>query len=211
MNYNLYAGAFLGTVFVLMTVGIASDSIYYSSDPDQEGFAIAVLDAPAGGEEPADEGLQPITPLLASADIGEGPTVFRKCQSCHVIDAGGENRTGPGLWNVVGAQAGTHAGFDYSAAMDEYGAEGRIWDFEALNRFLYAPGDYIDGTSMRFAGLPRESERANLIAWMAQQNDNPVPFDAFETADAAEEAPAEETPAEDTPAEEEPAEEAPAE
>ncbi|WP_306117423.1 MULTISPECIES: cytochrome c family protein [unclassified Roseitalea] len=217
MNYNMYAGAFLGTVFVLMTVGIAGNAIFSTEPPEEEGFAIAVADdAPA---EPAeeDEGLQPITPLLASADIGNGPSVFRKCQSCHNIEADAANKTGPNLWNVVGMQAASKEGFSYSAAMSEYGSEGNVWDFEALNRFLAAPGDYIDGTSMGFAGLRREGERADLIAWMAEQGDEPVPLPSEDTAadDAAadDEAPADEAPADgEAPADEAPADgEAPAE
>lgn len=223
MNLNMYAGAFLGTVFVVMTVGIASDSIFYSPAPEAPGFAIAVLDDPGGAEPVEDEGLQPITPLLASADIEAGAGVFRKCQACHVVEPGGANRTGPNLWNIVNLPAASHSDFRYSTAMEEYAAEGKIWDFEALNRFLAAPDEYIDGTSMGFAGLNRENERRDIIAWLAQQADTPFPLPTPEEAAAMEaaaeaevevevdvEAPAEgEAPVDDMPAEEDEA--APAE
>ena len=177
MNYNLYAGAFLATVFVVMTVGIASDAIYHVEEPETQGYAIAVAE---GGAAPAEEAVEeeaaPIGPQLASADVAAGANVFKKCASCHNAEAGGSNKTGPNLWNVVGAVPGVHEGFKYSSAMVAYGAEGKVWDFEALNRFLTKPRAYIDGTTMGFAGLNKEEERINLIAWLREQADNPVPL-----------------------------------
>ena len=191
MNYNMYAGAFLATVFVVMTVGIAGDAIFYTETPEQPGFAIVVAED-EGGAAPAEEEVeQPIAVLLASADPSNGPSVFRKCQSCHNVEDGAAHKTGPNLWNIVGKEVALYDEFRYSGAMQTYAEGGTVWDFEALNNFLKAPGDYIDGTSMSFAGLRREGERADLLAWLATQHDNPVPLP--DPAEAmAEEAPAEE-------------------
>lgn len=184
MNYNMYAGAFLGTVFVLMTVGIASDTIFYSPDPKQEGFAIAVLDDGGASAEPEEEVVVPIGVLLAGADPSNGPGVFRKCQACHNVESGGAHKTGPNLWNIVGKEVALYDDFRYSSSMQAYAEGGTVWDFEALNNFLKAPKDYIDGTSMGFAGLNRENERADLLAWFATQADTPVPLPAPEEAAA---------------------------
>ena len=191
MNYNMYAGAFLGTVFVLMTVGIASDTIFYSPDPKQEGFAIAVLDDGAASAEPEEEVVVPIGVLLAGADASNGPGVFRKCQACHNVESGGAHKTGPNLWNLVGKEVALYDDFRYSSSMQAYAEGGTVWNFEALNNFLKAPKDYIDGTSMGFAGLNRENERADLIAWFATQADTPVSLPSPE--DAAVEEPAADT------------------
>ena len=182
MNYNMYAGAFLATVFVVMTVGIASDAIFYSATPKEPGFAIFVPED-EGAAAPAEEEVEvPIAVLLASADPANGPSVFRKCQSCHNIEEGAPHKTGPNLWNIVGKQAALYDEFRYSNAMRAYAEGGAVWDFEALNNFLKAPDDYIDGTSMSFAGLRREGERADLIAWLATQHDMPVPLPTPEPA-----------------------------
>lgn len=186
MNYNMYAGAFLATVFVVMTVGIASDAIFYSETPEQQGFAIIVPEA-EGVAAPAEEEVDvPVAVLLANADPANGPSVFRKCQSCHNIEQGAPHKTGPNLWNIVGKQAALYDDFSYSNAILAYAGDGAVWDFEALNNFLKAPDEYIDDTSMRFAGLRRDGERADLIAWLATQHDTPVPLPAPEAAPAEE-------------------------
>ena len=118
------------------------------------------------------------------ASNGEG--VFRKCQSCHNIEDGAGHKTGPNLWNIVGKQVALYDEFRYSQAMQDYAADGTVWDFDSLNNFLAAPKDYIDGTSMSFAGLRRDGERADLIAWLAMQNDSPVALPEPEAAPAEE-------------------------
>lgn len=177
MNYNLYAGAFLGTVFVAMTLGIVSDGIFSEDAPEQQGFAIVVEEGTAtAAAAPEEEALGEISPLLASADAAKGEGVFRKCGACHNDAAGAANKVGPNLWGVVNRVAASYPDFSYSAALTEYAADGAIWDYEALNRFLYKPKDYIPGTTMGFAGLSRESERADLIAYLRTTADEPAPL-----------------------------------
>lgn len=175
MNYNMYAGAFLGTVFVVMTLSMTSGAIFHTEEPEQEAFAIIVDESAATAAAPEEEeALGAIAPLLASADVGAGENAFRKCSACHNDEPGGANKVGPNLWGIIMSPAGSVDGFSYSAAMQAYAAEGNVWDFEALNRFIAAPRDYIDGTSMGFAGISRESERADLIAYLRTTADNPV-------------------------------------
>jgi len=185
MNTTMYAGAFLGTVFVVMTVGIASDAIFSHHAPEQEGFAIIVEEG-EGTAVAEEEVAVPIAVLLASADASNGASVFRKCQSCHNIEDGAAHKTGPNLWNIVGKEVGLYDEFRYSQAMVAYAEGGTVWDFDSLNNFLAAPKDYIDGTSMSFAGLRRDGERADLIAWLATQNDSPVALPEPEAAPAEE-------------------------
>jgi cytochrome c len=51
-----------------------------------------------------------------------------------------------------------------------------VWDFDHLNEFLAAPKKHIKGTAMGFAGLKKVDERANLVAWLNQQSDSPLPL-----------------------------------
>jgi cytochrome c len=175
---NKLAGAFLGAVFFLMTLGLATDALFAEHSVETPGFAIAAAEGggEAEAEAPAEAELAPIAPLLASADLAAGETVFKKCASCHTWEEGGANKTGPNLWNIVNRPAGSIADFNYSGAMKEYAAQGKVWDYEALNRFLHAPKKYIAGTSMGFAGLKKDQDVANLIAWMRTHSASPAPL-----------------------------------
>jgi len=178
--FNSAAGAFLGILFVLMTLSIVSEGIYHAPEPAQEGFLIEV--AEGGGEAAApDEAAAPelIAPLLASADPAKGEAVFKKCAACHTNDASSGNKVGPGLWNVVNRPVAAHEGFKYSGAMTEFAQGGSVvWDYEHLSNFLAAPKKYIKGTAMGFAGLKKIEERADLIAYLRTVADTPAPLPA---------------------------------
>lgn len=224
-NMNMAVGALLGTVFVLMSVSIASEGIFHSETPEKEGYAIVAeaSDAPAAEEAVA---ATPIAVLLASADATAGEAVFKKCASCHSIEKGGPNKVGPDLWGVVERPIASHEGFSYSAAMTEFSKGGsELWTWEHLNEFLTAPKKHIPGTAMGFAGLKKDDERANLILYLHTQADTPVALPTPDAAPAAEapaaaapadaaaapaEAPAEATPAAPAAPAEAPAEPAPA-
>ncbi|MDX3928307.1 MAG: cytochrome c family protein [Shinella sp.] len=175
---NMGAGALLGTVFVLMSVSIASEGIFHSEAPEKEGFAIIAEEPSAeGGEGAAETAAVPIATLLASADAGAGEAAFKKCQACHSGEKGGPNKVGPDLWDIVNRPIAVHEGFSYSAAMKTFSEGGKqVWDFEHLNHFLTAPKQYIPGTAMGFAGLKKDDERANLIAYLRTLSDNPAPL-----------------------------------
>ncbi|HXV32196.1 MAG TPA: cytochrome c family protein [Sinorhizobium sp.] len=175
---NMGVGALLGTVFVLMTVSIASEGIFHSEAPEKEGFAI-VAEETAGEAAPAGEEAksEPIAALLANADASAGEAVFKKCASCHTVDKGGPNKVGPNLWGVVNRPVASHEGFSYSAGMQTFSEGGKVvWDYDHLSYFLEAPKKHVPGTAMGFAGLKKGDERANLIAWLREKSDNPAPL-----------------------------------
>lgn len=174
---NKMAGAFLGTVFIVMSIGIASDALFDNPAPEKPGYIIEAAEASVGeavaGGEPAT--IELIAPLLATADAKAGETVFKKCAACHTSDNGGANKVGPNLWNIVNRPVASHAGFGYSAALKEYSAGGAtIWDYEKLSSFIAAPKATVKGTAMGFAGLKKPDERANLIAYMRGLSDSPA-------------------------------------
>ncbi len=175
---NMAVGALLATVFVMMSVSIASEGIFHSAAPEKEGFAIVAAeptgDAAAGEAAPA---AVPIAQLLVKADAKAGEAVFKKCQACHSGEKGGPNKVGPDLWGVVDRPIASHEGFAYSAAIKDFSKGGaEHWTFEHLNHFLTAPKAYIKGTAMGFAGLKKDEERANLIAYLHSLSDAPVPL-----------------------------------
>ena len=88
-----------------------------------------------------------------------------------MFEAGGKNKVGPVLWNVVNTDKGVVDGFGYSTALAEFGG---AWDYTSLNAFLYKPKAYISGTKMNFAGLKKPTDRANMIAYLRSLSDAPA-------------------------------------
>ena len=173
---NKMAGALLATVFVVMSVRLASDAVFEHGAPEKPGFAIEAAEASAGGEaaggEPA--AVEPLGPLLASADVAAGEAVFKKCAACHTVDKGGANKVGPNLYGIIGRPMGAHEGFNYSAGMKAMA--GKNWDFESVAHFVTKPKAFVKGTAMGFAGLPKAEDRANLIAYLRGLSDSPAPL-----------------------------------
>ncbi|MCD7058404.1 c-type cytochrome [Pelagibacterium xiamenense] len=100
-----------------------------------------------------------------SGDPAAGEQVFTRCMACHRVGPGAVNTVGPALNGVVNQPAGSVEGFNYSDAMKNSGV---TWDVEALMAFLEAPQQFLPGTRMAFPGLPEEADRANVIAYLAQ-------------------------------------------
>jgi cytochrome c len=106
-------------------------------------------------------------PAFAEGDAAKGEKIFRKCKACHSVEEG-KNKVGPSLFNVVGRTPGTVEDFNYSKAMQAFGADGHVWDEETLATFLEKPKDLVDKTKMAFVGLRKEEERADVIAYLKQ-------------------------------------------
>ena len=186
-NFNTVAMAFLTVVFVVFSLSLLSDGLYHS-EVEEFGYPIEVADAPAAGGEDEGPAFDPVSPILASADPSVGESVFKKCGSCHTNDPSGANKTGPGLWGVVGRAVASHEGYAYSGALEAYAAEEPEWDFEALNAFLWKPKTVVKGTSMGFAGLSSVEDRAAVIAYLNTLSDSPLPLPDPAEAQAALEA-----------------------
>jgi cytochrome c len=97
-----------------------------------------------------------------AGDVEAGKTVFKKCMACHKAEAG-KNGVGPSLFGVVGRKAGSEAGFKYSPAMT---AKGVTWDAANIDAYLKDPKGFVPGNKMAFAGLPKDEDRANVIAYL---------------------------------------------
>lgn len=104
-------------------------------------------------------------PAMAG-DIEAGAKVFKKCKACHVVDKE-KNKTGPHLVNLFGRTAGSLEGYKYSKAMK---ASGIVWDEQTLAEYLRAPKKYIKGTKMAFAGLKKDADIENIIAYLKTPN-----------------------------------------
>jgi cytochrome c len=110
---------------------------------------------------------------LAAADVQKGRQTAGVCTSCHTFDQGGQDRTGPSLWGVVGRGVASRPTFRYSSA---FAAQTGSWTYERLDRFLTNPAKAVLGTKMAFAGLRKAQDRANVIAFLSTLSASPVPF-----------------------------------
>ena len=77
------------------------------------------------------------------------------------------DRTGPRHCGLFGRRAGSVKGFEYSAAMKRSDI---VWSAKTLDRFLANPPKAMPGTSMTYAGVPDNTERAALIAYLKAAN-----------------------------------------
>ncbi|MER8385967.1 cytochrome c family protein [Mesorhizobium sp. M0166] len=176
---NKLLAGFLGTVFIVFSVGIVSDALFASPAPEKPGFAIEATEPAEGGPAAPAAEAKPIAELLATANAEAGAAIFKKCQACHSGEKGGPNKVGPDLWDIVDRPVAEHEGFAYSAGMKEFSKGGsEKWTYDNLNHFITSPKKFVKGTAMGFAGLPKDEDRANVIAYLRTLSDNPKPLPA---------------------------------
>jgi cytochrome c len=194
-EWNKIIGAVLGTAIFIFVVRQVADVVYEREAPAKPGYVVqgvAETGASSAPSEPVAEVMPDWGTVLPAADVAAGKQVSTRCEQCHNLAKGGPNMIGPNLYDVVDRPRASHPGFDYSGAMK---AKGGNWTYDELFKFLKSPGAYIPGTKMTFAGLPREQNRINLIAYLRSDADSPAPIPAPAPKTAA---PATATPANGT-------------
>jgi cytochrome c len=72
---------------------------------------------------------------------------------------------GPTLKGLFGRKAGTIEGFNYSDAMKN---SGLVWNEETLKPYLADPKKALPGGKMVFAGLKKEEDLENVIAYLME-------------------------------------------
>lgn len=184
MLMNKIMGALLAVALVILALPTLSDIVFgkgghhgghHEEDKSvnerlAENFSYYVEMADSAGPA-TEEAVFDLGAELAAADVESGAKSFKaKCSSCHTVDAGGANGTGPNLHDVVGRATSSHAGFGYSGAMQAHAAERPVWDYAHLNEFIENPKGTVSGTAMSFAGLRKDPERMNVIAYLASLN-----------------------------------------
>ncbi len=162
MTMTKIVGAVCGALLIFLFAKWAADAIYTTGGETAQAYTIdtGTEAAPETAPGTVAEG-PPFADLLAAADAAAGEKVFGKCKACHKID--GSNGTGPYLDGVMERDVASVAGFGYSAALT--GIDGN-WTPEALNAFLESPKGFAPGTKMSFAGLPKATDRANVVAYL---------------------------------------------
>ena len=103
---------------------------------------------------------------FAEGDVAKGEKVFKKCIACHTLEDG-KNKVGPSLYGIFGRAAGALEDYKYSTAMVESGI---VWDDENMDGYLKKPRAFLKGTKMAFAGIKKDNQRADLIAFLKEKS-----------------------------------------
>jgi cytochrome c len=173
-EWNKIAGGVLAALLIAMGASTVAGGLMSVHQPEKKGMTVdtsAFETAAAAGPEKEEI---PLATLLASADAAKGANEFKKCATCHTIEKGGANKTGPNLYGIIGAKHAHIAGFAYSDAMKALAD--KPWNWDEMDQFIANPKGYIKGTKMAFAGIGKGENRANLLLYLNQNSDSPIPL-----------------------------------
>ena len=161
MTSTKIVAALCGALLFFLIGKWAAESIYHVESKNPGVIELAALEEV---EETTEEEAPKVdmVVLLATADAVKGKRVFTKCQACHKVEDG-QNSVGPHLYEIIDRPVGAVGDFKYSSSMAEL--EG-TWSIDELSQFLINPKKYIPGTKMVFAGLKKDTDRANLLAYL---------------------------------------------
>ncbi len=161
MTSTKIVAALCGALLFFLIGNWAAESIYHVESKNPGVIELVAL-------QETDESEVEETPqvdmgeMLTSADVTKGKRVFTKCQACHKLEDG-QNTVGPHLYQIIDREVGIVDGYKYSSAMADF--EG-TWTIEEISQYLINPKQYLPGTKMVFAGLRKDTDRANLIAYL---------------------------------------------
>lgn len=163
MTLTKVVGAFCGALLVFLLGGWMSEALFSSGHGTRE--QAFVIDT--GGGDATEDVVEEVdmVQLVAAADPAAGQRVYRACAACHKIDEP-VNGVGPHLDNVMGRQIAALDDFSYSGALPA----DQVWDIETMSAWIENPSGFARGTSMSYRGLARDTERADLIAYLISKS-----------------------------------------
>ena len=94
-------------------------------------------------------------------DAGE-TLFFSECRRCHAPDPT-DPSYGPQLDNIVGRQAGTVPGYEYSSALKNSGI---VWTPAALRAWMEDNDGFMPGTKMRHVGIEDRTVQDFILAYL---------------------------------------------
>jgi len=181
LGFNKIAGAVLATGLGMMLL-MKLPGVLMPSGGEEIAYKVGAIDTGGDAAEVIDLPF-PQADWVAAMDAAKGAKVFKKCQSCHNVDVGGANGTGPALYGVVGNDKAAHDGYAFSAALAGTGGQ---WTYESLDAFLQKPSKYAPGTKMNFVGLKKPEDRAAVIEYLRVADPAPTPRPMPAAADPVE-------------------------
>ena len=177
LELNKIAAAVLTAGVVGMGSGFVADLLVKPHPPEEPVYKVALKDdtgGSAGGGSGGEEEQAPdLATLLADASASDGESASRACAACHSFNEGGPNKVGPNLYDVMGAKIASVSDFNYSNALSSKEGE---WTYEKMDAWLENPSGWAQGTSMSYNGIKDPEKRADVIAYLRAQSDNPPPL-----------------------------------
>ena len=94
----------------------------------------------------------------------DGQTAFNNnCRTCHTMKEG-DHRQGPSLAGIVGREAGSAPGYDFSTSLRQSGI---VWDDASLDQFIENPDQLVNGNTMKpYGGITDPALRKTIIAFL---------------------------------------------
>ncbi len=171
---NRIAMAVLVALLLFFGTRTLIDIVYQEHPPEKPGYEVAGTKDSDGEKkkEPADEGAAFIA-ALNKADPAKGEQDVGLCKVCHSFEKGGPTMIGPNLYGIVGMKIASHEGVNYSPALKGHGGD---WTFENMDKWLTNPQAFAAGTTMAFPGIPDLAKRANIVAYLNKNSDDPLPI-----------------------------------
>ena len=165
-EWNKVIASVLTAMIVAMVAGVLASQIVRPHrlheavylPPGAEGGATTAATAPSTAA------VEPIEPLLASADAARGQQLSKTCTQCHTFEKGGANKIGPNLFGIMAENIAVVAGYQFSPALLAHKAE--KWDPDKLNVWLLRPQEFAKGTKMSYPGMPKVQDRADVVAYL---------------------------------------------
>lgn len=163
MTLTKITAALCTALLILVLGGWVGDQIYSPGHHGDDHHQAYTIDTGVKEEAEVVDAGPDIETLLASADAEKGAASFkRKCSACHSINDG-ENGTGPHLSGIADRALGSVDGYAYSGGFAEVAD---AWSAANLNSFIKKPKAFASNTKMGFAGIGKDGERADLIAYL---------------------------------------------
>lgn len=86
-----------------------------------------------------------------------------QCGACHNFAKGAGTRVGPDLFGVFDSKIASVPGYSFSPALKKHTGD---WTAAKLNEWLKSPSTFAPGTYMTFPGLPSQTQRDDVIAYL---------------------------------------------
>jgi mono/diheme cytochrome c family protein len=137
-------------------------------------FGVALSQSESSTKKPDDETKKTAkaspekksAPAKSSSDdaVEKGKKIAdTQCSACHHFNKGGGTLVGPDLYGVYGTKIASVPGYSFSAALKKHTGD---WTATNLNEWLKSPSTFAPGTYMTFPGLPSQTDRDDVIAYL---------------------------------------------